>query len=205
MKELDLTMMYMANAKSKQGKKILNDRAKQEALADVNKTLSTIDKVRLEKAFANFCQNSIQDKNLSKRKQIHGKTYVGKTTLYVALAVAGIVLVSRGAQVVSEISEYGRVLEKKVENELTDSEQDLFEEEHANGFLNIIDAYQNIQEGKDSLNSEHYNFFGENIHDNNREYLPFDERSALTLSEKQQDAIDIAVDKIIGEYQGRGK
>lgn len=204
MKDLDLTMVGMTNANSKQARKILNGRARQEALEDMNRTLSLIDNAKRETAFKNFCQNSIQNKNHSKRKQIHGKTYVGKKTFYVALAVAGTILASKGVQVASEISEYGRVLEQKVENELTDSEQALFEEEHTNGLLNIIDAYQNIQEGKESLDSEHYNFLGENIQNGSQEYLPSDE-GFFNLSERQQDAIDVATDKVIEEYQGRGK
>lgn len=217
MKELDLTLAGVANQNSKQGKKIINEQARIEAMEDVNRTLTTIDQAKREKAIRNFCENSIQDKNNSKRKQVHGKTYVGKNyadTIKIGIATVAAIGVSVAAakfgihgltQVVPEISEYNRVLNQKIENELTSSEQLLYQEENKNPISNMIDAYQQIQEAKEELNPEHYNFLGDNLQDGSSTYLPFDKGSLFSLSEKQQDAIDVATDQVIEEYQGRGK
>lgn len=205
MKELDLTMVNMANMSNKKGRKLINEQARKEALKETDRVLSTINQAQREKAIHNFCKNSIQDQNHSKRKLIHGKTYVGKEAVYVALAVAAVILTAKGTEITSEILEYNRVLDQKIESELTNSEKNLYQAEHKNPILNAIDTYQQIQEGKEGLNSKHYNFFGENIQDNSKEYLPFDGRSFFNLSEYSQDAIDIATDQVVSEYQERGK
>lgn len=201
MKELDLTLAGIANSNTKAGM----EHARKEALEEFDRVLATVDQAKREKAIHHFCENSIQDKNYSKKKQIHGKTYVGKKAFYMAIAVAGVILTSKVVEITSEVSEYNRILNQKMESELNHSEQALYQEEHKNPILNAIDAYQQIKEEKENLNSEHYNFLGENIQDNHTTYLPFDERSSFNLSEKSQDAIDMATDQVISEYQGRGK
>lgn len=201
MKELDLTLAGIANSNTRVGR----EHTRKEALEEFDRVLATVDQTKREKAIHDFCRNSIQDKNSSKKKQIHGKTYVGKTALYVAIAVAGVIAASKVVEITSEVSEYNRILNQKIESELSNSEQVLYQEEHKNPILNTIDAYQQIKEGKENLNSEHYNFLGENIQDDHATYLPFDRRSSFNLSEKSQDAIDMATDQVISEYQGRGK
>lgn len=205
MKELDLTMARIANMNTKQGEKIRNQESRETAMMELNKVLSTIGVEKRKKSLEGFYANSIQDEKHSKRKEIHGKTYMGKVSFYVALAVAGIILASKGIENISEIAEYNRVLEQKIEKELTDSEQALYHQEHSNIISNTVEAYQNIKDSEDSLISEYYNIFGENVSDFSLEYLPFDERSFFNLSERSQDAIDIATDQVIQEYQERGK
>lgn len=205
MKELDLTMMNMANQNTKKARQMIKEKDRETAMLELERVLATIDREKREKALENFYTNSIQDTRHSKRKEIHGKTYVGKISFYVALAVAGMVLTSKGIETISEISEYNRVLEQKMARELTDSEQALYQQEHSNIISNTVEAYQNIKDGEASLISEYYNIFGNNISDSSLDYLFFDERSLFNLSERSQDAIDIATEQVIQKYQERGR
>lgn len=201
-------MVKMAQENSAQYKREKKQASIDEANEDIRKTIETLNRTELEKIQQNFYQNSIQDTEKTKKIRIFGNLYVNKKLakriIVVVVAIVGSIVVGKTITSISEINEYNRVLKQKMETELTDEQIEMYHNDHANPISNIFEAYQEIDEGKDSLNPDHYNFFGDNINDPDKEYLPFDGDSFINLSEYQQDAIDIATNNVIEEYHGKG-
>lgn len=184
MKELDLTMVKIAQENSNLNK---------EELAEIQR---------------NFYETSIQKPDKIMKQEVHGKKYpgeIGKKITKVVVGIAAVIVVGKATLVGAELVEYDRTLDQKIENELTLDEQKDFEQNHNNFFSNIIEASQNIREGKNSLEADDYDFFGNNISGIENKYSEFDEDSIINLTEFQQDAIDIATDNVIEEYKRGAK
>lgn len=180
--ELDLTLMNMTNDNSKRNKE--------------------------------FYENYVNKSKKASKQEIHGKTYVGSKNkkLYriISIVVAGIAVmagVTAGARIGEKISTYDSVLKTKMEQELNQDQVTAYhnDQDKSNALSNWLDKKSKINDAFKELNSDDYNFQGARITDSNVEYIPFDGDSLFNLSEKEQDAIASATDKVIEEYKGRAR
>ncbi len=180
--ELDLTLMNIANKNSEMNKE--------------------------------FYQNYVNKSKKVSKQEIHGKTYVGSKNkeLYriISIVVAGIAVmagVTAGARIDEKVSTYDRVLETKMEQELNKDQITAYhnDQDRTNGINNWFDKNSDINAAKQELNSDDYDLHEARITDNDIEYLPFDGESLMVLTEKDQDAIHLAADKVIEEYKGRAR
>ena len=178
--ELDLTLMNIANENSK----------------------------RKMELYQNYASKS---KKASKQ-EIHGKTYVGSKNkeLFrnIVIVVAGIAVmagVTAGARIDEKVSTYDRVLKTKMEQELNKDQITAYhnDQDRTNSINNWFDKNSDINAAKQELDSDNYNLHEARITDSDIEYLPFEAESFLT--EKDQDAINLAADKVIEEYKGRAR
>ena len=106
-----------------------------------------------------------------------------------------------------QVSHYNTVLEQKMEQELTDTQIAAYQKDQDMGNLitNTIEKLGEIQAAKETLDTSNYDVMENNISASTIEYLPLDEDGLFPLSEKDQDAIDIATDQVIEEYKSRGR
>ena len=178
--ELELTLMNMTNDNSKRNKE--------------------------------FYENYVNKSKKASKQEIHGKTYVGSKNkkLYriISIVVAGIAVmagVTAGARIDEKVSTYDRVLETKMEQELNKDQITAYhnDQDRTNGINNWFDKNSNINAAKQELNSDDYNLHEARITDSDIEYLPFEAESFLT--EKDQDAINLAADKVLDESKGRAR
>lgn len=177
--ELDLTLMNIANENSK----------------------------RKMELYQNYASKS---KKASKQ-EIFGKTYVGieNKKLYIVLSAiisaAVSVGIMAGARIDEKVSTYDSVLETKMEQELNKDQITAYhnDQDRTNGISNWFDKNSDINAAKQELDSDDYNLHEARITDSDVEYLPFEAESFLT--EKDQDAINLAADKVIEEYKGRAR
>lgn len=178
--ELDLTLMNMTNDNSKRNKE--------------------------------FYENYVNKSKKASKQEIHGKTYVGSKNkkLYriISIVVAGIAVmagVTAGARIGEKISTYDSVLKTKMEQELNQDQVTAYhnDQDKSNALSNWLDKKSKINDAFKELNPDDYNFHEARITDSDIEYLPFEAESLLT--EKDQDAIHLAADKVIEEYKGRAR
>ena len=113
--------------------------------------------------------------------------------------------VTAGARIGEKVSTYDRVLETKMEQELNKDQITAYhnDQDRTNGINNWFDKNSDINAAKQELDSDDYNLHEARITDSDIEYLPFEAESFLT--EKDQDAINLAADKVIEEYKGRAR
>ncbi len=203
--ELNLDLMNMVSKDSPVNKKKADKMEKEQAAHDIDTTLKILRQKQLGES---FYRKSLQDKQNTKNQKIFGKTYVGKNVLKTSILMfsvaAGVILVGKTANATIEISHYNHVLEQKMNDQLTQEEKENYEMEHNHPIFDSLEIYQNIQDAKDTLDSHSYDFQGNNNFDVNTEYLPVDE-GIVNLSEKDQDAINIATDQVISEYKERSR
>lgn len=180
--ELDLTLMNIANKNSEMNKE--------------------------------FYQNYVNKSKKASKQEIHGKTYVGSKNkeLFrnIVIVVAGIAVmagVTAGARIGEKVSTYDSVLKTKMEQELNKDQIAAYhnDQDKSNALSNWLDKKSKINDAFKELNPDDYNFQGARITDSNVEYIPFDGDSLFNLSEKEQDAIASATDKVIEEYKGRAR
>lgn len=177
--ELDLTLMNIANENSK----------------------------RKMELYQNYASKS---KKASKQ-EIFGKTYVGieNEKLYIVLSAiisaAVSVGIMAGARIDEKVSTYDRVLETKMEQELNKDQITAYhnDQDRTNGINNWFDKNSDINAAKQELDSDDYDLHGVRITDSDIEYLPIEAGSLLT--QEDQDAINLAADKVIEEYKGRAR
>lgn len=178
--ELDLTLMNIANKNSEMNKE--------------------------------FYQNYVNKSKKASKQEIHGKTYVGSKNkkLYriISIVVAGIAVmagVTAGARIGEKVSTYDSVLKTKMEQELNKDQIAAYhnDQDRTNSINNWFAKNSDINAAKQELNSDDYNLHEARITDSDIEYLPFEAESLLT--EKDQDAIHLAADKVIEEYKGRAR
>lgn len=211
MSNLDFSMAKIAQENSAQYKRAQQNMTEEKKERKIDFSDDEIEAI--EKRFLDF---SIQTDDKKKKKEIFGKLYVSKknielikkriiTALKIAGAIAIVYASFKGAEAYEIVDTYNEVLNQKMENELTDEQIAIYKDEHQNGISNVIEAFQEIDTAKDSIDSNNYNFLGQNINETDKEYLPFDEDSLINLSEQQQDVIDVATDNVIEEYQGRAR
>lgn len=195
MKELDLSMVKQVQERHAEYKKEQEMELKQKKLRALS-------------------QKSIQ--NGSMRQEVYGKKYVGKQgkekkesviPLFCSLAMLTVSLTSGivAADKLEQVSYYNKVLEQKMEQELTENQMAAYQkDQERNMIMNTIEKLGQIKEAHQMLDNSNYDIIGNNISDMTTEYLPFDEDSLIQLSEKDQDAIDVATDQVIEEYKSRG-
>lgn len=180
--ELDLTLMNMTNENSR-----------------INREL-----------YQNYARKSEK----ASKQEIHGKTYVGsknkklyKIIGYSLAAIAATVGITAGAKANEKVSIYNDVLEIKMEQELNKDQITAYhnDQDRTNRISNWIDKNSEINAARKELNSDDYDLHGVRITDSDIEYLPFDGYSLMNLTEKDQDAIHLAADKVIEEYKGRAR
>ena len=177
--ELDLTLMNIANKNSEMNKELY--------------------------------QNYVNKSKKASKQEIHGKTYVGieNEKLYIVLSaiISGAVSVGimTGAIIDEKVSTYDRVLETKMEQELNKDQIAAYhnDQDRTNSISNWFDKNSDINTAKKELDSDDYALHGVRITDSDIEYLPFEAGSLLT--EKDQDAIHLAADKVVEEYKGRAR
>lgn len=173
------------------------------------------EKAKEREILQNLYQKSIQNGKM--RQEVHGKKYVSKQgkqakenikpiilTLAAAVGLtASIATVSK----LDQVSHYNTVLEQKMEQELTDTQIAAYQKDQDMGNLitNTIEKLGEIQAAKETLDTSNYDMMENNISASTIEYLPLDEDGLFPLSEKDQDAIDIATDQVIEEYKSRGR
>lgn len=157
-----------------------------------------------------FYRNSIQDDKGSKRQEIHGETYKRKDDLLKRINVAVGILsliaaasaIAKSVDVYATVDQYNRVLETKMEQELTEGNINAYNRDHDIPIIDGIKDYQTIQEAKSELKETgNYNTVGDNITDTDKEYQKFDNGSIYTLSNLTEDAIDMVSDQVIDEYK----
>lgn len=206
--ELNLDILKVVNQNSAQYKRMQDEKYRMESERLIKETLATLDEKKVEDNKKRIYLKSVQDEKVSKRQQVHGKTYVGKRTVrdlvIAASAISIAILVSKGGYIATELMEFDNALDKKMATELTEEERTAYKDDHKNWFATAFENYEEIADAKESLNPDDYDIQGNNITDTDKEYLPFDEDGLFRISEFQQDAIDIATDNVIEEYQGRG-
>lgn len=180
--ELDLTLMNMTNENSRMNRELY--------------------------------QNYANKSKKASKQEIHGKTYVGsknkklyKIIGYSLAAIAAIVGITAGAKANEKVSIYNDVLETKMEQELNQDQVTAYhnDQDKSNALSNWLDKKSKINDAFKELNPDDYNFHGARITDSDIEYIPFDGDSLFNLSEKEQDAIASATDKVIEEYKGRAR
>lgn len=152
----------------------------------------------------------MMEKSISEKKQkIKGELYVNKDgrekvkiTVGLIVAALGISGLVYGFNENEKLGLYNKVLNEKMEQELTDEQISAYnrDQEKNSAIANYIDKHNEIKEAKDSLDSIDYNILGDSLI-LDKEYIKQD--SSYTISEKTQDAIDVATDKVIEEYKGR--
>lgn len=180
--ELDLTLMNMTNDNSKRNKE--------------------------------FYENYVNKSKKASKQEIHGKTYVGNgnklLARYLLPFLIGIPIgigIIHVTDDVGKVSTYNDVLETKMEQELNQNQVTAYhnDQDKSNALSNWLSKKSKINDAFKELNSDDYNFQGARITDSDIEYIPFDGDSLFNLSEKEQDAIASATDKVIEEYKGRAR
>ena len=173
------------------------------------------EKAKEREILQNLYQNSIQNGKM--QQEVHGKGYVGKQgkqakenikPLILTLAAAvGLTASIATVSKLDQVSHYNTVLEQKMEQELTDTQIAAYQKDQDMGNLitNTIEKLGEIQAAKETLDTSNYDVMENNISASTIEYLPLDEDGLFPLSEKDQDAIDIATDQVIEEYKSRGR
>lgn len=180
--ELDLTLMNIANKNSEMNKE--------------------------------FYQNYVNKSKKASKQEIHGKTYVSSKNkelfrnIGFAVAVIAVMAgVTAGARIDEKVSTYDSVLKTKMEQELNKDQIAAYhnDQDRTNSINNWFDKNSDINAAKQELNSDDYDLHEARITDSDIEYLPFDGESLMVLTEKDQDAIHLAADKVIEEYKGRAR
>ncbi len=192
MKEIDVTLMNMANEHSKR-------MTKEEKQAIIDR----------------FYQKSVQDEEHSKSQKIAGELYVGRTSKfqnYVKGAViglttfgviAGIAFVGNKAET---LSNYNNQLNHEAKTELDIDQQEVFHQER-DGILNVVNNamtdLDKINENKQSLNATgSYDSLG-NYKNNPQSSTRAELDGLFPLSDLTKDAIDQTVNQTIEEYKSR--
>lgn len=182
--ELDLTLMNMANKNSRMNREL------------------------------GLYQNYASKSKKASKQEIFGKTYVGsknkklyKIIVYSLAVIAAAAGITAGAKANEKVSIYNDVLETKMEQELNKDQIAAYhnDQDRTNCISNWIDKNSDINAAEKELNSDDYDLHGVRITDSDIEYLPFDGYSPMNLTEKDQDAIHLAADKVIEEYKGRAR
>ena len=208
MKDLDLSMVKLVQEHSAQLKREQERAIQEENQQLIEKFTGIVSESEKEKIRQRFYQNSIQTKEKTKKQGIRGKLYANKNRiknlLIIVAGIATTLVIVKGVAISEEVSHYNKVLEQKMETELTDRQVEAYRNDHDNFISNTIEACQQIEEAKTSLNPEDYNLQGINITNHDNEYLTWDDDSFINLTEQTQDAIDIATDEVISEYRRRG-
>ncbi len=174
------------------------------------------EKAKEREILQNLYLKSIQNGKM--RQEVHGKKYPGKQGKQVkdnvkpiifslATVAVGLTVGIGTIEISDQVSHYNTVLEQKMEQELTTSQIAAYQKDQDMGNLitNTIEKLGEIDEAKKTLDNSNYDILGNNISDSETEYLPFDKDDLFQLSEKQQDAIDVATDQVIEEYKSRGR
>lgn len=165
---------------------------------------------RNRELYENYASKS---KRISKQ-EIHGKTYVGsknkellKNTVYALIFVAAMAGITSGFTAEERVSTYDRVLKTKMEQELNKDQIAAYHNDQArtNSISNWLDKNGEIKAAKKELNPDDYNFQETRITDSDIKYLPVGGDDLFALTQKDQDAIHLAADKVIEEYKGRFK
>lgn len=168
---------------------------------------------RFFKNMNSFYENSIQDSNNTKKQEIRGETYVGKSEsltkkIGIALKItAGILAVAvtvEAGKMAITLDEYNDVLNEKMEQQLTDGEIAYYENVHSNPIKNAFESYTEIKDVEKQLKqTDNYDLLGNNITGNNKEYeYEYTRDDLFPISNLTEDAIDIVTDNVVEESRG---
>ncbi|MBE6147024.1 MAG: hypothetical protein E7168_01670 [Firmicutes bacterium] len=173
-------------------------------LANRNSAANRIERERIMK-------NSIHQPHMEQR--IHGEVYVGKTSamerfiktaIPVALGIAAIVITVKVGVAADEIDTYNNTFNQVAQESLTERQQELYEQDHDSVFERIEAAFEHhnqIEENKEILKATgDYDWQGNKIGEKTEIQDP---DALIQITQLQQDAIDMAVDEEIKEYQSR--
>lgn len=169
-----------------------------------------IDLTTAKMANKKYDLEKLKRKSINQEKiLIHGESYRSKRIdrrhiKKVGLLVAGMLamlVANRSLNRAEVLDTYERVLNNKVQSELSYTESIEFLESHQPTNRQISENYV---EAVHNLDEEDYDFFGNRKDGSHNETMPIDLDSLVSLSDKQKDAIDTLTDDEIEEFK-RGK
>ena len=196
MKELDTTLAGLAN---------------QRTTINRNSNGNVIDLEQARRTREQVMRNSIHRENMT--REIPGEVYVGRTntmlnfikvSVPVALATVALVLTTKVGIAYTTVDEYDNKLNQAMSESLTLKQKEIYQEEHDSVFERVdafFENYDRIKENEETLKATgDYNFLGEKA---GEEKIIKDPGSIIQLTNLTEDAIDMAVQEEIQEYQSR--